>query len=153
MERDEGSLAKGLTYSVPVRLWGLATAKVAESPGRVAQHTELAAVAEQVQQRLQSAAAQDVVTALWAVASNVSESPNSLLAHIRLRAGEELDKDGNGTSLNDNLGLGSASRCNVGKSPCSLELDKSMRGAKELDETANDAGLDDLFDGRVAFFG
>lgn len=143
----------GWAYSVPVRLWGLATAEVAKSPGSIAQHTELAAVTKQVEQRLQGAAAQHVVTTLWAITSDVSEGPDSLLAHIRLRAGKQLDEDRNGTSLDHNLSLGSATRCNVGKGPCRLELDESVGGAKELDETADNTGLDNFFDGWVALFG
>lgn len=96
------------TYRVPVRLWSLAAAEVAQSPGGIAQHTQLAAVAEEVQQRLQRTTAQHVVTALGAVTSNVSESPDGLLTHVGLRTGKKFNKDRDGTSLDDDLCLGGA---------------------------------------------
>lgn len=141
------------TYRGPVRLWRLATAKVTKGPGSIAQHAKLAAVAKKSQQGLKSTTAQDVVTALWAVTSNVSKSPDSLLPHIGFWAGEELDENGNGTSLDDDLSLCSASGGNVGQSPSSLELHESVRRSEEFDESGNNAGLDDLFDRGVALFG
>lgn len=137
------------TYRVPVGLRGLATAEVAESPGSVSEHAEFPAVAKKGQQRAQSTAAQDVITALRAITSNIAESPDSLLTDIRLGASEKLDENGNSTGLNDNLGLSGRARSNVGKGPSGLELDQSVGGAKEFDEATNDAGLDNLFDRRV----
>ncbi|KUI56758.1 hypothetical protein VP1G_10880 [Cytospora mali] len=135
------------------RLWRLATAKVAQSPSSIAQHAKLAAVAKESQQGLESTAAQNVVTALWAVTSNVTEGPDGLLPHIGFWAGEELDENGHGTSLDDNLSLCSASGGNVGQGPSSLKLNEGVRRSEELDESGNNTGLDDLFDGRVALFG
>lgn len=115
------------TYRVPVWLGGLATAEVAQGPGGIAQHAELPAVAEQGQQRLQGATAQDIVAALWAVTSNVSEGPDSLLADIGLWASKELDKDWDGAGLDNDLGLCSTARCDVGEGPRSLELHEGVR--------------------------
>lgn len=144
---------QGQTYRVPIRLWRLAAAKVAKCPGGISEHAKLTAVTKESQQRLEGAAAQNVVTALWAVTSNVSESPDGLLPHIGFWTGEELDENGDGTGLDDDLGLCSASRGNVGQGPSSLELHKSMRRSEELDESGDNAGLDDLFDRGVALFG
>lgn len=141
------------TYRSPVRLRSLATAKVAQGPSGVAQHAELTAVAEEVQQRLKGAAAQHVVATLGAVTGNVAERPDGLLAHIGLGAGEKLDKDRDGASFNYNLGLGGASGGDVGQGPCGLELHEGVRGSEKLDETADDTSLDDLFDRRVALLG
>jgi hypothetical protein len=88
-----------------------------------------------------------------AVTGNVTKGPNSLLADVWLGAAEQLDEDGDGTSLNDNLGLLGGSGGNVGQSPGGLELNQSVRGAKELDETSNNTGLDNTLDGGVALLG
>lgn len=141
------------TYRVPVRLGGLATAEIAQGPGSIAQHAQLAAVSEEVQQRLQCTAAQYVVTALWAVTSNVSKSPNGLLPDVGFRAGEQLDENRDGAGLNHDLSLSGAARCDVGKRPCSLKLDEGVGGSEELDKSADDAGLYDLLDRRVALLG
>jgi hypothetical protein len=75
-----------------------------------------------------------------------------LLTDIGLGAVEKLDKDGDGTGLDDDLGLSGRAGGNVGESPGGLELDEGMGRAQELDEAAHDAGLDDLLDRRVALF-
>lgn len=142
-----------MTYGVPVGLRGLATAEVAQGPGGVSEHAKLSAVAKEVEQRLQSTTAEDIVTAVRAITGNVTKSPNSLLTDIGLGAGEKLDKDGDSTGLNNNLGLGSRAGGDVGQGPSSLELDKGVRGSKELDESADDTGLDDLLNGRVSLLG
>ena len=95
---------------------------------------------------------QDKVSALRAVTSNVTKGPDSLLANIRLGALEQLDKDGDGTGVDNDLCLLSGARGNVGQSPGSLELDQGVRRAEKLYETADDVGLDDLLNGRVALF-
>lgn len=141
------------THGVPVGLGSLASAEVAESPGSVAEHAELAAVAKQVQQRLQGTTAEDIVAAVRAVTGNVTEGPDGLLPDIGLRAGEELDEDGDGAGLNDDLGLGGRTRGNVGQGPGSLELDQGVRGSQELDESGDDASLDNLLDRGVSLLG
>lgn len=140
------------TYSVPVGLGGLSTAEVAQSPGGVAEHAELAAVTKEGDQRLEGAALQDKVSALRAVTSNVTEGPDSLLADIGLGALEQLDKDGDGAGVNDDLCLLGRTRGNVGQCPGSLKLDEGVGRAEEFDKTANDVGLDDLLNGRVTLF-
>lgn len=142
-----------MTYSVPVGLRGLATAEVAEGPCSVAEHGKLAAVAEEVEKRLEGTAAQDVVTAVRAVTGNVAEGPDGLLANIGLRAGKELDEDGDGTGFDDDLSLGGRAGGNVGQGPSSFELDKSVRGSEEFDETADDTSLDNFFDRGIALLG
>ena len=93
------------TYSVPVRLGGLATAEVAEGPGGVAKHAQLASIVDEVQEGAQGTSTEDEITAVRAVTGNVSESPDGLLSHIGLGAGKQLDEDGHGTSRNHNLFL------------------------------------------------
>ena len=115
------------TYSVPVGLRSLATAEVAQGPGGIAKHAKLAAVTKQVEQGLEGATAQDKVTAVGAITSNVTEGPNSLFTDIRFRATQQLDKDRDSAGLNDNLCLGSGARGNVGQGPSCLELDQSVR--------------------------
>src|SRR5690606_31502298 len=112
-----------------VRLRCLAAAEVAKGPGGIAEHAQLPAITEKVKQRAEGTTAEDVVTALRAVAGNVAESPHGLLADIGLGAAEELNEDGNGTSFDDDLGLGSGTRSNVGEGPGGFELDESMRRA------------------------
>jgi hypothetical protein len=91
------------TYSVPVGLRGLATAEVAEGPSCVAEHAQLTAIVDEVQERAQGTGTQNEITAVRAVTSNVSEGPNGLLADIGLGAAEELDEDGHSTGGDDNL--------------------------------------------------
>jgi hypothetical protein len=140
-------------YRLPVRLGSLSTAEVAECPGGVPQHAQLAAVTEKSEERAESTGSENKVAARGAVTSNVTESPNGLLPDIRLVAAEQLDEDGDGASLNDDLCLLGRARGNVGKSPCGLKLDKCVGRAQELDKAADDTGLDDPLDGRVALLG
>jgi hypothetical protein len=96
--------------------------------------------------------AQNIISALRAVASNVTERPNGLLTDVGLGTVEELNKNGHGTGLDHHLGLRRGARGDVGKGPSSFELDKGMGRPEELDETAHDTSLNDLFDGRVSLF-
>lgn len=141
------------THGVPVRLRCLSTAEVAQSPCRVAKHAQLAAIADEGQQRTEGAGTKNEVTALRAVTSNVTQCPNCLLPNIGFRAAQKLDEDRNSTSFDNNLGLLGRSGGNVGQSPSSLELNQSMRGPEEFHETAHDTCLDDTLDGRVALLG
>jgi hypothetical protein len=141
------------TYHIPIRLRRLATAEVAQGPGSITEHAQLAAIVDQVQQRTESAGAKNEVAALGAVTGNVSEGPDGLFADVRLVAAEELDENGDGTGLDDDLGLLGGAGGNVGQGPGSLELNQGMRGAEEFDEAAHDAGFDDALDRGVAFLG
>jgi hypothetical protein len=142
-----------MTYSVPVGLGSLATAEVAKGPGGVPEHAQLAAVSQEGQERLQGTAAEDVVAAVGAVASDIAEGPHGLLANIGLGASEKLDENRNGAGLDDDLGLRGGARSNVGQGPSRLELDQGVGRAKELDKAANDARLDDLLNRGVALLG
>lgn len=141
------------THSAPVGLRGLATAEVAEGPSGVSEHAKLAAVAKQVQQRLQGTAAEDIVAAVRAVASNVTEGPDGLFSDIGFGASKKLDEDGDSTSLDNDLGLSGRAGSNVGQGPGSLELHQSMGRSQELDESANDTSLDDFLDRGVTLLG
>jgi hypothetical protein len=140
-------------YRLPVRLGSLSTAEVAECPGGVPQHAQLAAVTEKSEEWAEGTSSKNKVAARGAVTSNVAESPNGLLPDIRLVAAEQFDEDGDGASLNDDLCLLGGTRGNVGKGPCGLKLDKCVGRAQELDKAADDTGLDDPLDGRVALLG
>jgi hypothetical protein len=120
--------------SSPIRLRSLATAEVTQSPCSVTEHAKLAAVAEKVKEGLESPTAEDIVTAVRAVTSNVAKSPNGLFSNIGLRAGKKLDENRDSAGLNDDLGLGGRAGGNVGQGPSSLELDKGVRGSQELDK-------------------
>lgn len=95
--------AVGRTYSVPVGLGGLATAEVAKGPGRVAEHAQLTAIVDEVQERAQGTSTENEITAVRAVTSNVSKGPNGLLPDIGLGAAEELDEDGHSTCGDNDL--------------------------------------------------
>jgi hypothetical protein len=138
---------------LPVGLGRLSTAEVAQRPGRVAQHAQLAAVAQQGQQRAQGAGLEYKVAACGAVTGDVTQGPDGLLPHVGLVAAEQLDKDGHGACLDDDLCLLRGPGGDVGKGPCRLELHQRVRGAEELDEAAHDARLDNALDGRVALLG
>jgi hypothetical protein len=68
-------------------------------------------------------------------------------------AAEQLDENGHGTGLDDDLCLLRGARRNVSEGPCRLKLDERVRGAEELDKAAHDARLDYALDGRVALLG
>lgn len=148
-----GKDGKGRGDGVPVRLGSLATAEVAESPGSVAEHAQLAAIIDEVKKGAQSTGTKNKVTAVRAVTSNVSKGPHGLFTDIGLRAAKQLDEDGDGTSFDDDLGLLGGAGGNVGQSPGRLKLDQGVRRAKELDETGNDTGLDNTLDRGVALLG
>lgn len=137
-------------HRLPVWLRRLATAEVAQGPGSVPQHAQLAAVTQEGKQWTQGTSLQDKVTTCGTVTGNVSKSPDSLLPDVWLVAAEQLDKDGHGAGLNDDLCLLGRARCDVGEGPCSLKLHQCVWRAEELDEAAHDASLDNALDGRVA---
>lgn len=139
-----------LAYDIPIWLRSLAAAEVAEGPRSVAQHAQLPAVSEKLEERREGPRLKHKVPAHGAVASNVTERPNGLLSYIRLMTAQKLDEDGDGARIDDNLGLSSGSRGDVGQGPGGLELDEGMRRSKELDEARNDTSLDDLLDRRIA---
>lgn len=141
------------TYGRPVRLRSLASAEVAQGPRSISKHTQLTAIAKEIQEWLQSIASQDIVSAGGTVTGNVTESPDSLLAHVRLGAGQEFNEDGYSTGLDDNLGLGRTSRRDISESPGSFKLDQGVGGSQKLDKSRHDSSLDDLFDRRVPFLG
>lgn len=74
-------------YVVPVGLWGLPTAEVAQGPGGVAEHAQLTAIVDEVQERAQGTSTQHEVAAVRAVTGNVTQSPDGLFTDIRLGAG------------------------------------------------------------------
>jgi hypothetical protein len=139
--------------SVPVRLGGLATAEVAESPCGVAEHAQLAAIVDEVQEGAKSTGTENEITAVRAVTSNVTKGPDGLLTDIGLGAAKKLNENGDGTGLDNNLGLLGGTGCNVGQGPGRLKLHKSVRGAEELDKAADNTGLDNALNRGVALLG
>ena len=142
-----------VTYSSPVGLRRLATAEVAQSPSSIPKHAQLAAVAKEGQERLESAATEDIITAVRAVSRDVAKRPDRLFAHIGLGARKKLNKYRHGTSFNNDLGLSGRARGDIRQGPRGLELDESVGGAKELNEAAHDTSLNDFLDRRVALLG
>jgi len=68
-------------------------------------------------------------------------------------AAEQLDENGDGAGLDDDLCLLCGARGNVGERPCGLKLHERVRGAEELDKPAHYARLDNALNGRVALLG
>jgi hypothetical protein len=134
-------------------LRGLATAEVAQGPGSVPEHAQLAAVSKKCEKWAKGASLENEVAACGAITGNVSESPDSLFPDIWLVAAEELDEDGHGARLNDDLGLQGRTRGDVGEGPGSLELHQSVRRPQELDKPADDASLDYSLNRRVSLLG
>lgn len=110
------------THELPVGLGVLASAEVAEGPSGVPEHADLVGLVEEGEERTKGALLENVVAALGAVSSNVAESPNGLLADVEDGGGEELDEDGDGARLDDDLGMLRGSRGDVGKGPGGFEL-------------------------------
>ena len=110
------------THQLPVRLRRLASAEVAESPGRVPEHADLVVFAQKSEQGPESTLLENIVPALRAVASDVAEGPHCLLTNIENGRREQLDEFGDSLGVDNDLGVLSSARCDVGKGPCSLEL-------------------------------
>ena len=68
-------------------------------------------------------------------------------------AAKQLDKDRDGTSLNNDLCLLCRARGNVGQGPRGLELNEGMRRSEKLDESADDASLDDFLNRGISLLG
>jgi hypothetical protein len=65
---------------------------------------------------------EDVIPALRAIASNVSECPDGLLSNIKNRGGEEVDELGHGLGIDHDLSMFSSSGGNIGKGPRCFKL-------------------------------
>lgn len=116
------------THQIPVRLRRLAPAEVAQRPGRVPEHAELVVLAQESQQGAESTLLQDVITALWAVTGDVTQSPNSLLPDIVNRRREQLDELRDSASTDDGLSVVGSTRCDICERPGGFEL--QTRGLK-----------------------
>jgi hypothetical protein len=92
-------------YRLPIWLRGLATAKVAESPGSVSQHAKFPTITKQLEERAKGTLLEYKVTASRTVTSNVAERPNSLFANIWFMTAEKFHKNRDSASLNDHLCL------------------------------------------------
>ena len=100
----------------------LASAEVAQSPSGVAKHAELVVLAEEVKEWPESTLLEDIITARRAVAGNVTQSPNRLLAHVRDRRRQELDEFRDGLGVDDHLSVVGRTGGDVSHGPCSLKL-------------------------------
>lgn len=78
--------------------------------------------AEQLQKRSQGALLKDVISALWAVASNVAQRPDSLLPDVQDCRRKELDELRDGASTDNDLRVLRCARRDVSKRPGCLEL-------------------------------
>ena len=145
--------SSGASYRLPVGLRSLASAEVAEGPGCVPQHAQLAAVTQKGKQGAESTGLENKVAACGAVTGDVAKRPHGLLPDVRLVAAEQFDEDGDGTGLDDDLCLLCGAGGNVGEGPGGLELHQRVGGAQELDEAADHASLDNALDGGVALLG
>mmetsp|Transcript_2217 Transcript_2217/g.5119 ORF Transcript_2217/g.5119 Transcript_2217/m.5119 type:complete len:238 (-) Transcript_2217:536-1249(-) len=127
-----------------------ASAEVRQSPGGIAEHAQLSSVVDLSQKSREGIAVENLLAALVAVTSNVTEGPDGLLADILLGRGEKTHKDRDGASLDHNLGLFGSTTGNVGKSPGGLKLQTSVRlKLEKLHEARHHAALDNVADGGV----
>ena len=112
------------TYVAPVRRRVLAAAEVGQGPCGVAEHGRAVAldVGKDFQEGLHDVQAEDKVAELGAVAGNVAEGPHGLLAHVGAGRAQELDKDGDGASVDHGARLDVGARRNVGQRPRRLKL-------------------------------
>ena len=156
-------------YQIPIGLGRLASAEVAERPSGIPEHAELVVLAQEVQQRPQSALLEDVVAALRAITSNVTQGPHSLLPYIGNGRREQFDELRDGLCVDDDLGMFCRTRSDVGQSPSSLELLRlleyvtllnhrraylkhSIVSPEELHEAGHDTTLNDALNRGVLFF-
>ena len=66
--------------------------------------------------------AEDEITALGGVSSNVAQSPYCLLPDIFRLAREKLNQDGHSSMLDENPSVVGGAASNVGEGPSCLEL-------------------------------
>lgn len=79
-------------------------------------------LAEKGQQWAEGTSLEDIIAALGAVAGNVSESPDSLLADICDWRREKVDEFGDSLGLNDDLGVLGSAGGDVGEGPGGFKL-------------------------------
>ena len=111
-----------VAYQFPVWLRRLPATEVTQSPRRISEHAELVIFAKESQQRTKGALLKDVIAALWAISSNIAQSPDSLLSHIVHIRGQQLDKFWYSASLDDGLGVFRRTRRDVRERPGRFEL-------------------------------
>eukprot|EP00050_Salpingoeca_kvevrii_P010306 m.7653 g.7653 ORF g.7653 m.7653 type:complete len:452 (+) comp2784_c1_seq1:247-1602(+) len=144
-ERGQGSADDG-----KVGRWVLATAEVGKRPGCVALEGDLLCRVEELNKRLECIRGNDHVAVARRVTSNVAKRPDGLFGDVMLGRADELDEEGNGAVVDNDLGLGAGARSNVGQSPGRLKLQFGRVGAlQKLDKARHNTGLDDRVDGWV----
>jgi len=82
MKRNRRTGTERDTYQFPIWLRTLTTAEVGERPGRVPLHAEFVVFAQERQKWPQGTLLKNVISANWAVTSDIAQSPNSLFADI-----------------------------------------------------------------------
>ena len=110
------------SYQLPVGLGRLAPAEVAQGPGGVTEHADLVVFAEEGQQGTEGTLLEDVVPALRAVTSDVTQSPDGLFPDIEDWRREELNELWNSLGTDNDLSVLRGARGNVGKRPRGFEL-------------------------------
>lgn len=110
------------SHQFPVGLRGLAPAKIAQCPGGVSEHADLVVFAEQGQQGTESTLLENVIPALGAITSDVTQSPNGLFPNIEHWGREQLDEFRNGLGADNDLSVLSGTRGDIGERPRGLEL-------------------------------
>mmetsp|Transcript_109293 Transcript_109293/g.303977 ORF Transcript_109293/g.303977 Transcript_109293/m.303977 type:complete len:398 (-) Transcript_109293:81-1274(-) len=134
-----------------IRLW-LAAAQVAQRPRRVAQHGQFVRTAcDALYDRRRDARTEDHVAHGTAVARDVAQGPDALLADIVVRGRKQSDELLHRTCVHDHARLLARARRDVGKGPCRLELDLVVVvAAEQLDQARHEAAVDHGRDRRVA---
>ena len=126
---------------------GLSTNQVRQSPGTVAKEGFASANLQVLDEGRHSSTAQNVVSGLARVSSDVTEGPGGLFFVLPLLSVlGHGDKGGDGSRLEDDFGVFAGSRGDVGKGPGGFEFDIIISTGQQLDEAGDSVVLDNLID-------
>ena len=126
---------------------GLSTNQVRQGPGTVTKEGFASALVQVLDEGRHGSTAQDVVSGLARVSSNVTEGPGGLLLVLPLLSVlGHGDEGGDGSRLENDLGVFTGSGGDVGKGPGGFKFDFVVVAAQQLDETGDNVALDDLID-------
>jgi hypothetical protein len=116
-----------VSHCIPIWLRSFSTTEVTQSPRRISKHAQFTTISDKRQKRFQRSLAQNIVATGRTVTSDVAKRPDSLLTDVRLVTAQQLNKDGDSASLDDNLCLLCRSRGNICQGPGRFKLDECMR--------------------------
>ena len=105
------------------------------------------------EQRREDTKVENEVTALGAIARDITESPHGLLLNVLVAGAKEFDEDGQSAGVDDTSRLQRVARGDIGERPGGLELQLIVVSLQKFNELGHNAGTDDLVDGRIGLFG